>query len=135
MTAVDRGSPAVRLTERLRLEPIGSFSRSWSGLRLCWLGRGARLSDAAVVAPAGPWLIDDLDRLPDGPSRYEIVDGSLLMSPPPSARHQGVAGLVATHEAIWGAAATVAARDVVLVVEIVSRSSMTMDRMAGQLRP
>lgn len=120
------------------------------------------MSEAVLVAPSGPWQVDDLDRLPDSAQRYEIVDGSLLMSPPPSARHQGVAGLlggmlraaapdglavveatgvrvgsgllvpdviVARHEAIWGGAATLAARDVVLVIEIVSLSSMTMDRI------
>lgn len=37
------------------------------------------------------WTLDDLVRLPDDGHRYEIIDGSLLMSPAPSKRHQGAA--------------------------------------------
>jgi Uma2 family endonuclease len=42
-----------------------------------------------LVRPAfaGPWTIDDLHRLPDDGFRYEIVDGSLLVSPPPAIPH------------------------------------------------
>jgi Uma2 family endonuclease len=34
-----------------------------------------------------PWTVDDFDRLPDDGMRYEIVDGSLLVSPAPSRPH------------------------------------------------
>jgi Uma2 family endonuclease len=34
------------------------------------------------------WTIDDLETLPDDGHRYEIVDGSLLVSPAPSRNHQ-----------------------------------------------
>jgi Uma2 family endonuclease len=43
-----------------------------------------------------PWTIDDLARLPDDDGmRYEIVDGSLLVSPHANVYHFGVAGLLA----------------------------------------
>lgn len=36
----------------------------------------------------GGWTVDDLDLLPDDPPfRYELVDGGLLMTPPPGLRH------------------------------------------------
>lgn len=44
----------------------------------------------AITLPekTGPWTVDDLADLPEGPWRYEIVDGSLLMSPAPAPRHE-----------------------------------------------
>lgn len=44
--------------------------------------------------PFGEFTLDDLDRLPDDGHRYEIVDGSLIVSPPPTPWHQDVAGAV-----------------------------------------
>ena len=38
-----------------------------------------------------PWTLADLESLPDDGNRYEIVDGSLLMSPAPPTDHQSVA--------------------------------------------
>ena len=38
------------------------------------------------------WGEADLDVLPDDGHRYEIVDGSLLMAPPPSQVHQRIGG-------------------------------------------
>jgi Uma2 family endonuclease len=38
-----------------------------------------------------PWTIDDLDRLPDNTMRYEIIGGSLVVSPRAGARH-GIVG-------------------------------------------
>jgi Uma2 family endonuclease len=43
----------------------------------------------------GPWTTDDLPGLPDDGQRYEIIDGSLLVSPPPSPKHQVVSGRLA----------------------------------------
>ena len=37
------------------------------------------------------WTVDDLDRLPDDGLRYELLDGTLLVSPAPSRRHQRAA--------------------------------------------
>jgi Uma2 family endonuclease len=34
-----------------------------------------------------PWTIDDLHKLPENGNRYEIADGSLLVSPAPSVSH------------------------------------------------
>lgn len=36
------------------------------------------------------WTPDELLALPDDGYRYEIIDGGLAVSPPPSPRHQGV---------------------------------------------
>ena len=38
----------------------------------------------------GPWTFDDLESLPDDGWRYEVVDGALLMTPPPTDFHQAV---------------------------------------------
>jgi Uma2 family endonuclease len=43
----------------------------------------------------GPWTAADLAGLPDDGQRYEIIDGSLLVSPPPSTKHQLVSGRLA----------------------------------------
>jgi len=45
----------------------------------------------ALVKPLGPWTLADLATLPDDGQRYEIVDGSLLVSPPPTTWHQAIA--------------------------------------------
>lgn len=45
---------------------------------------------------AGPWSVADLDRLPDEGRRVEILDGSLLVSPPPAVGHQGIAHRLAS---------------------------------------
>jgi Uma2 family endonuclease len=45
------------------------------------------MTSAPIYPQADPWTFEDLDRLPDGP-HYEIIDGSLLVSPPPAAFHQ-----------------------------------------------
>ena len=36
------------------------------------------------------WTVDDLDELPDDGNRYELLDGALLVSPPPELMHQYV---------------------------------------------
>lgn len=36
------------------------------------------------------WRFDDLDDLPDDGNRYEVVDGNLVVTPPPSQLHQMV---------------------------------------------
>jgi Uma2 family endonuclease len=38
----------------------------------------------------GTWRFDELDGLPDDGRRYEVVDGLLVVSPPPSYWHQTV---------------------------------------------
>ena len=41
--------------------------------------------------PREELTVEDVARLPDDGHRYEIVDGSLIVSPPPSLRHQFIA--------------------------------------------
>jgi len=38
--------------------------------------------------PPALWTIDDLDGFPDDGNRYELIDGELLVSPPPALPHQ-----------------------------------------------
>jgi Uma2 family endonuclease len=38
-----------------------------------------------------PWTLERLDRLPDDENRYELVDGELLVTPPPSDVHEAIA--------------------------------------------
>lgn len=38
------------------------------------------------------WTVDDLDELPDDGYRYELIDGALLVSPPPELPHQYLTG-------------------------------------------
>lgn len=38
------------------------------------------------------WTVDLVDALPDDGQRYEIIDGALFVTPPPSELHQVVAG-------------------------------------------
>jgi Uma2 family endonuclease len=44
-----------------------------------------------MLDPAGPWTFDQLSDLPDDGRRYEVVDGHLVVTPPPSQQHQVVA--------------------------------------------
>ncbi len=37
------------------------------------------------------WTLADLDDLPDDDCRYELVDGGLVVTPPPTQRHQDLA--------------------------------------------
>jgi Uma2 family endonuclease len=53
------------------------------------------MTEAAIAGRTRPWTVDDLIALPDDVQRYEIVEGSLVVSPPPSAAHQGVAARIA----------------------------------------
>jgi Uma2 family endonuclease len=45
----------------------------------------------AVAHPA-PYTVDDLYALPDDGMRHELLDGTLLVSPPPAVAHQLAAG-------------------------------------------
>jgi Uma2 family endonuclease len=47
--------------------------------------------DTTELHRAGSWRFDQLDELPDDGRRYEVVDGLLVVSPPPSTWHQFVA--------------------------------------------
>lgn len=43
---------------------------------------------AAIGAHIGPWSEEDLVGLPEDRQRYELLEGTLLVSPPPGGRHQ-----------------------------------------------
>ncbi len=43
---------------------------------------------SSTIDPAGPWTFDQLQGLPDDGRRYEVVDGHLVVTPPPSQAHQ-----------------------------------------------
>jgi Uma2 family endonuclease len=45
-----------------------------------------------MVTSIRPWTRDELQRLPDDGNRYEVLDGTLLVTPLPSVRHQDLAG-------------------------------------------
>src|SRR5438309_11977506 len=44
-----------------------------------------------IPVHTGPWTEADLLVLSDDGQRHELVEGSLVVSPPPAGRHQGVA--------------------------------------------
>lgn len=116
-----------------------------------------------ALTHVGPWTAADLAGLPDDGQRYEIIDGSLLVTPPPSPKHQLVSGrlavflrdsapagsdvveavgirlgtgrvlvpdvVVAASSALLEDKPTIAPGDVSLVVEVVSPSNASMDRV------
>ena len=45
-----------------------------------------------VIVREGPFTREELNALPDDGRRHELLDGVLLMSPGPGARHQDIAG-------------------------------------------
>lgn len=57
----------------------------------------------ALAKPLGPWTLADLATLPDDGQRYEIIDGSLLVSPLATVSHQAIAGRL--HRLLRAAAA------------------------------
>jgi Uma2 family endonuclease len=47
------------------------------------------------------WTVADLDALPDDGNRYEILHGELLVTPPPSSAHQGIAMRLTVLLGLW----------------------------------
>jgi Uma2 family endonuclease len=126
-----------------------------------------RTGTSGWKSPYDEWTLDDLERLPDDGRRYEIIDGSLVMSPSPFVEHQRVAnwlrralersippgldvfenvGVLLTPDPLRYVIPDLTAlrvptdgsrdlrpylppADVHLAVEIVSRGSMTFDRV------
>ena len=48
----------------------------------------------SVLEHVGAWTFEELADLPDDGQRYEVVDGNLLVTPPPSHVHQGVSAAI-----------------------------------------
>ncbi len=49
------------------------------------------MTSTRTAIPAGPWTVDDLDDFPEGSTtRYELIDGALLVSAEPSLQHQRI---------------------------------------------
>ena len=49
------------------------------------------MTSLRAAIPAGPWTVDDLDSFPEGDTtRYELIDGALIVSAEPSLQHQRV---------------------------------------------
>lgn len=47
---------------------------------------------SGIGIPHGrPFTVDDLEAMPDDGNRYELIDGTLIVSPAPSFRHQKMA--------------------------------------------
>lgn len=55
---------------------------------------GERVSVLPLDHP-GPWHFDELADLPDDDHRYEVVDGNLVVTPPPTQLHQFVSNRIA----------------------------------------
>ena len=46
------------------------------------------VSVTMTTRPAHPFTAADLDQMPDDGYRHELIDGSLIVTPAPSRRHQ-----------------------------------------------
>jgi len=50
----------------------------------------AETADSFSLAHGRPFTVHDLEGMPDDGNRYEVIDGTLLVSPAPGASHQTV---------------------------------------------
>ncbi|TMR05501.1 Uma2 family endonuclease [Nonomuraea turkmeniaca] len=56
-----------------------------------WVTAMATIEPTGLTAfPAAPFTVDDLFKFPDDENRYELFNGSLVVSPAPTPRHQRV---------------------------------------------
>lgn len=71
-------------------------SRETRGTYRARQARARRVAETRAAAPAvayqypeqGKWTYDDWARLPENGTRYEVIDGVLFMTPPPTTSHQ-----------------------------------------------
>ncbi len=48
------------------------------------------VEDSVGIPHGRPFTVDDLEAMPDDGNRYELIDGTLVVSPAPGRRHQRV---------------------------------------------
>jgi Uma2 family endonuclease len=51
-------------------------------------------ADHVPGPPQGQWTVESMDALPDDGVHYELVEGVLYMTPPPTPEHQSIVGLI-----------------------------------------
>jgi Uma2 family endonuclease len=85
----------------VRLPLTTSLTSGHTAAMTCWRANAGRMAGMTVVQDSaarprgpyedhiGPWTIPDLMALPENGIRYEVVDGALIVNPPPSLTHQG----------------------------------------------
>jgi Uma2 family endonuclease len=54
-----------------------------------------------MAANTRPWTRADLDRLPDDGNKYEVVRGSLFVTPPPSVQHENILSVLTRTLVPW----------------------------------
>src|SRR6478672_2382284 len=47
-----------------------------------------------VATETRPWMLEELDRLPDDGNKYELVYGELFVTPPPMPSHEEVIAIL-----------------------------------------
>jgi Uma2 family endonuclease len=48
------------------------------------------MTTTTVIPHGRPFTVDDLEAMPDDGNRYELIDGTLIVSPAPAFRHQKI---------------------------------------------
>jgi Uma2 family endonuclease len=83
----DAGDPRPRCEQAVEKTPYGATMAKVSD-GTAWIG-GMTMAHSLVPTPivGRPWTVADLDALPDDGFRYEIFDGSLLVTPSPPLPH------------------------------------------------
>ena len=86
------------------------------------------------------WTPADLDRLPDDGNRYEVVDGALFVTPPPSEVHEAIASwvsarltvFVGTHRVgvVHRPRAVILSRDSIVEPDLMVRQPQDPDKIA-----
>ncbi|MCI0689674.1 MAG: Uma2 family endonuclease [Sporichthyaceae bacterium] len=89
----------------------------------------------------GPYTVEDYYALPEDGQRYELLDGSLIVSPWPRAMHQRVLGELsaklrgACPVALEAIQVAIRIRDSVLVPDLVVAHRAAVDRAGRDLEP